>query len=146
MVVGSALAGRNHRQTERLIGFFINTLVLRTNLGGNPRFPELLGRVRRTALEAFAHQDLPFEKLVEVLRPPRDVANTPLFQVAFGVQNAPEPHFTGDRLRITGMNLPAEDAVRPDRVGPRARGGPGPGRPVDGAGRPDPGADAPPMA
>ncbi|MGP0066729.1 MAG: amino acid adenylation domain-containing protein [Isosphaeraceae bacterium] len=110
MVVGSALAGRNHRQTERLIGFFINTLVLRTNLGGNPRFPELLGRVRRTALEAFAHQDLPFEKLVEVLRPPRDVANTPLFQVAFGVQNAPEPHFTGDRLRITGMNLPAEDA------------------------------------
>ncbi|HEU4595055.1 MAG TPA: amino acid adenylation domain-containing protein, partial [Pyrinomonadaceae bacterium] len=91
VVVGSPIAGRTHAESEDLIGFFLNALPLRTNLSGNPGFNELLKRVRKTALDAYAHQDLPFEKLVEELKPERKATHTPLFQVWFALQNAPMP-------------------------------------------------------
>ena len=91
--VGTPIAGRNRSETERLVGFFVNTLVLRQEFtgegGGAPLFPELVAQVRRTALAAYDHQDLPFEKLVDELRPERDMSHQPLFQVMFALQNAP---------------------------------------------------------
>lgn len=87
ILVGSPIANRNRAELEQLIGCFVNTLVLRTNLEGNPTFTELLGRVRKVAIEAYTHQDLPFEKLVEVLQPNRDLSYNPLFQVMFVLQN-----------------------------------------------------------
>ncbi len=87
LVVGLPIANRTRIEIEGLIGFFVNTLVLGTNLSGNPTFQELLGRIRETMMEAEAHQDLPFEKLVEVLHPSRDLSRNPLFQIIF----APQP-------------------------------------------------------
>ena len=89
IVVGSPIANRNRTEIEGLIGFFVNTLVLRANFEGNPTFSELLARVRKTALEAYDHQDLPFEKLVEEIKPERSLSHSPLFQVMFVLQNAP---------------------------------------------------------
>ncbi|MBW4497711.1 MAG: amino acid adenylation domain-containing protein [Oscillatoria princeps RMCB-10] len=91
IVVGTPVAGRNRREIEGLIGFFVNTLVLRTHLDGDPSFEELLRRVREVALQAYTHQDLPFEQLVEILQPTRDLSYTPLFQVMFALDNAGVP-------------------------------------------------------
>jgi amino acid adenylation domain-containing protein/non-ribosomal peptide synthase protein (TIGR01720 family) len=93
IVVGTPIANRRYSETEGLIGFFVNTLVLRTDLAGDPTFAELVGRVRGASLDAYAHQDLPFEKLVDAMSPPRDLSLTPIFQVGFAVQNASDPHF-----------------------------------------------------
>lgn len=89
IAIGAPIANRHRSEVEGLIGFFVNSLVMRSNLSGNPSFRELLERVRNVALEAYQHQDLPFEKLVEELDPERDLSRNPLFQVAFALQNAP---------------------------------------------------------
>ncbi|MEH2243495.1 amino acid adenylation domain-containing protein [Nostoc sp.] len=89
IAIGSPIANRNRSEIEGLIGFFINSLVLRTQLSGNPTFRELLSQVKEVAFGAYAHQDLPFEKLVEELHPERNLNQNPLFQVVFALQNVP---------------------------------------------------------
>ena len=90
IAVGTPVAGRRSSETEKLIGFFINTLVLRGDLSGAPTFIELLQRTKEVTLDAYAHQDVPFEKLVEVLSPERNLGSTPLFQAMIVLQNAPQ--------------------------------------------------------
>ena len=89
IVVGTPIAGRNRPEIEGIIGLFVNTLVLRTDLSDNPSFEQLLMRVREVSLQAYSHQDLPFEKLVDALHPQRSLSHLPLFQVMFDIQNAP---------------------------------------------------------
>jgi len=104
IVVGSPIANRNRAEIEGLIGFFVNTLVMRTDTSGDPVFRELLKQVRRSTLDAYAHQDVPFEKLVEELQPERDLSRNPLFQVIFALQNA--PHSTP---KLYGLTLSRMD-------------------------------------
>lgn len=98
--VGTPIANRNRAQLEDLIGSFVNTLLLRTDLSGDPTFSELLERVREVALAAYAHQDLPFEKLVDELHPERSLSRNPLFDVIFAVQNAPRSEAQMGSLRL----------------------------------------------
>ncbi len=104
VLVGSPVAGRHRPETEGLIGFFVNTLVLRGDLRGDPSFRELLQRVRETALQAYSHQELPFERLVEELRPERQLDRNPFFQVMFDLQNVPE-HLGLATLRVRRSEL-----------------------------------------
>ncbi|OYE01267.1 condensation domain-containing protein, partial [Nostoc sp. 'Peltigera membranacea cyanobiont' 232] len=110
IAIGSPIANRNRTEIEGLIGFFVNTLVLRTNLAGNPSFEELLKRVREVALGAYAHQDLPFELLVEQLQPQRDLSYTPLFQVMFVLQNAPMSALELPGLTLTPLESNSDSA------------------------------------
>ncbi|MEW6732068.1 MAG: amino acid adenylation domain-containing protein [Acidobacteriota bacterium] len=107
IIIGTPIANRNRAEIENLIGFFVNTLVLFGNLKGNPRFVELLTRVRETTLEAYTHQDLPFERLVEELQPIRDLSRNPLFQVMFTLQNAPKSQLSLPGLTITPYKFDA---------------------------------------
>jgi len=100
IVIGTPVANRNRTEIEGLIGFFVNMLVLRTDLAGDPSFRTLLHRVRDTALDAYAHQDLPFEMLVEALRPDRDPSRHPLFQVHFALHNASADSLLLDDIEI----------------------------------------------
>lgn len=109
ILVGSPVAGRNRIETENLIGFFINALVLRTDLAGNPGFSELLHRVRDVVLGALAHQDLPFDRLVQELRPERTTGHAPLVQVLFVFQNDPAQGFKLPGLTVTPVPLDKVD-------------------------------------
>jgi amino acid adenylation domain-containing protein len=113
--VGTVVANRNERETEELIGFFLNTLVVRASLGGEPTFREALQRVRNAALGAFEHQDLPFERLVEELAPSRDMSRSPVFQVVFTLRKAPEKKFEFAGLRLedfeTDLNTSKFDLI-----------------------------------
>ncbi|WP_396229873.1 condensation domain-containing protein, partial [Frankia sp. CpI1-P] len=105
IVVGVPVAGRVRPEVERLIGLFVNMLALRTDLSGEPTFRELVARVRRTCLDGFAHQELPFERLVEELHPRRDLSRSPVFQVSFIFQNIPLPEFDGIGLRVEPVEI-----------------------------------------
>ena len=111
IVVGSTIAGRSRPELEGLIGFFINSLALRTDVSGNPPFVELLARVRETCLDAFTHQDLPFERIVEELHPQRDPGRNPIFQVLFNMADISER-----QLRLSGCT-----AVKLERAAPGAK-------------------------
>ena len=103
ILVGTPIANRNRAETEGLIGFFVNTLIFRTRLSEQMTFRELLGQVREVALEAYAHQDLPFEKLVEELQPERSLSHSPVFQVMLDLQNAPMHDLELHGLRLTPL-------------------------------------------
>jgi amino acid adenylation domain-containing protein len=108
ILVGSPIANRNHQDIEGLIGFFVNTLAMRFDFKGNPAFCDFLAQVRQTSLDAFANQDLPFEKLVDSIQPERDLSRNPLFQVMFALQNAPAEEF--------GLSGLAIDVIETQRI------------------------------
>ncbi len=105
LIVGSPIANRTRSEIEGLIGFFVNTLALRADLSGNQTIRELLTLVRHVCLGAYTHQDVPFEKLVEVLQPVRDVSYSPIFQVMFELQNAPTSELVVPGLRISTVDV-----------------------------------------
>jgi len=108
LLVGSPVANRNCTEVEGLVGFFTNTLVLRTDLSANPRFQDLLGQVRRVCLQAYRHQDLPFEQLVEALPVARNLSHHPLFQVMFALRNPPQ-----ETLQLPGLQASGERTINP---------------------------------
>ena len=106
IAVGTPIANRTRKETEDLIGFFVNTLVMRGDAGGDPSFRRFLARVREMALEAYAHQDMPFEKLVEEIQPERDLSRNPLVQVMFSFQNAPMKPLDLAGIKLGPLELP----------------------------------------
>ena len=106
VAVGTPIANRTRSEVEGVVGFFVNSLVLRTDLSGNPTFRELVARVKEVSLGAYDHQDLPFEKLVEELEPERDLSRNPLFQVMFALQNGPVEELQLPGLSIAAVDLP----------------------------------------
>ncbi|MBR8837985.1 MAG: amino acid adenylation domain-containing protein [Stigonema ocellatum SAG 48.90 = DSM 106950] len=114
LVVGSPIANRNSKSVEQLMGFFANTLALRGDLSGNPSFRDFHAQVRQTTLSAYAHQDLPFEMLVEKLQLDRDLSRNPLVQVMFSLQNTPQSSANLSGLTIQNMPLPLDVRVRFD--------------------------------
>lgn len=110
LIVGTDLANRSSIETEKMIGFFINQVALRTDLSGDPGFTELLARVRTIAMEAYLHQDVPFDRVVEAVNPPRERNRTPLFQVKFVLQNTPRPKLEMENLRLTELELDSGSA------------------------------------
>ncbi len=111
VVVGSPVAGRNRPEVAGLIGFFVNTLALRGDLSGDPDFVTLVARVRHTVLAAFAHQELPFERLVEELQPARDPGRNPIFQVMLAFQQAPVPEVLAPGLALRQVELASDSAM-----------------------------------
>jgi len=105
IVVGTDVANRNSPETEKLIGFFINQVPLRSNLAGNPRFRELLAQVRRVALHAFAHQELPFDRIVTALGLQRSAQGMPIFQVKIVLENTPASELKLPELNITPLEF-----------------------------------------
>jgi amino acid adenylation domain-containing protein len=110
VLVGTDIAGRNHAEIEGLIGFFVNQLALRTHLAGDPSFRSLLAAVRETTVGAYAHQDLPFDKLVEALNPERSRQHAPLLQVKINLHNEPPPALDLAGLTLTPLQLPRPTA------------------------------------
>ncbi|HEY0737024.1 MAG TPA: amino acid adenylation domain-containing protein [Herpetosiphonaceae bacterium] len=111
IVVGSPIAGRQRAESINLIGCFINTLILRADLSGNPSFRQLLGRVRQTCLGAYAHGDLPFEKLVEELHPARDLSHNPLFQIMFILQDNPASDGPQSEIALEALTIESETTL-----------------------------------
>jgi non-ribosomal peptide synthetase component F len=110
IVIGSPIANRNRGEIENLIGFFVNTLALRIDLSSELTFEQLLEQVKKVALGAYAHQDLPFEKLVEELQPERSLSHNPLFQVMFALQNAPMGALQLPGLQLAPIDTPGTTA------------------------------------
>ena len=106
IIVGSPIAGRNRVETEGLIGFFLNTLALRTDLSGEPTFLELLARVNEVTIGAYTHQEVPFEKLLEELNPERRLGNSPVFQVLFNMLN-----FPSSEISLPGLKIESQTAL-----------------------------------
>src|SRR5690606_29990977 len=102
--VGTPIANRTHKELESVVGFFVNTLVLRNRIDGDPSFSQYLQQAKSETLSAFAHQDVPFEQIVERVEPARDLSRSPVFQVMFGVRNTPET----PSIRIDGMSITSE--------------------------------------